>query len=625
MSIRTKLALILFLAVGLFLSLDLILLRQSGSKSLALLEASRCEAQVGGIRQGLEMAYDELVGIARNAQVNAQQGSGLLLHPDGTPLSANEQNAILLELDDSDLGLTIQEDGTVVDYRFVVESGEQGVLREVPNEQLSESHPFMKSWAAGTPPRGLFETRTGLMMIGSTMGRLYSWRGLHVRGRWLKAEGQDLVEGFSGCTFTSATLRQSRLQDPDSALPARGEVLIEDQQGDRMIARAVIDGVLGFPVALIQTPVVRNELATMKGMQRQDLLTALGVAIIFPLVLLILIQIVVTGPLGRLTEHAQTIGKSDDAAQRLNLARKDEIGTLASEFDRMLDELERSRREQQRIARMSGRSDVATGVMHGVGNLVNSAGVAAQLASDTVASMSTADLRTIFGAFQERQGELDEYLAHDPQGQHLMAFFEATLDAVEGQVEGAQREVESVIGSVDEVTSLVASLRREETREVVLERFAVAEEVEAAITRAGLREPQLGIRCRSMMNPNLAVRLDRQRLEEILDALLVNATESLMSVTASEREVRIRVSESDHDRIRVSVEDTGTGIPQENLEGIFALKFSTKGEGRGSGLHMASIAATELGGDLHAWSGGVGEGAILTLELPRMQATSAAA
>lgn len=66
----------------------------------------------------------------------------------------------------------------------------------------------------------------------------------------------------------------------------------------------------------------------------------------------------------------------------------------------------------------------------------------------------------------------------------------------------------------------------------------------------------------------------------------------------------------------VEVADNGIGIPQENLNKVFELGFTTKKKGHGFGLHIAAIHAMEMGGTITSYSDGPGQGAVFTLELP---------
>ena len=50
--------------------------------------------------------------------------------------------------------------------------------------------------------------------------------------------------------------------------------------------------------------------------------------------------------------------------------------------------------------------------------------------------------------------------------------------------------------------------------------------------------------------------------------------------------------------VLITVDDTGSGISQENLENIFAKGFSTKGEGRGTGLYQIKTMVESFGGTI---------------------------
>jgi signal transduction histidine kinase len=69
--------------------------------------------------------------------------------------------------------------------------------------------------------------------------------------------------------------------------------------------------------------------------------------------------------------------------------------------------------------------------------------------------------------------------------------------------------------------------------------------------------------------------------------------------------------------VSVSFEDTGVGIPQENLSKLFEPFFSTKkkGKGVGLGLSVAYGIIQEHGGSIHVQSE-EGRGTTFTIELP---------
>ena len=73
------------------------------------------------------------------------------------------------------------------------------------------------------------------------------------------------------------------------------------------------------------------------------------------------------------------------------------------------------------------------------------------------------------------------------------------------------------------------------------------------------------------------------------------------------------------DGIEIVVQDTGTGIPAENMERIFDLYFTTKQEGTGLGLSLVHRIVSEHGGRLDVQSQ-VGRGTRFIVALPRSMA-----
>jgi signal transduction histidine kinase len=80
--------------------------------------------------------------------------------------------------------------------------------------------------------------------------------------------------------------------------------------------------------------------------------------------------------------------------------------------------------------------------------------------------------------------------------------------------------------------------------------------------------------------------------------------------------IRVSIRRLGKSRVSLAVEDTGVGLPPENLTRIFGHGFTTKADGHGFGLHSCALAASQMGGSLRAESEGLGRGATFILELP---------
>ena len=74
--------------------------------------------------------------------------------------------------------------------------------------------------------------------------------------------------------------------------------------------------------------------------------------------------------------------------------------------------------------------------------------------------------------------------------------------------------------------------------------------------------------------------------------------------------------ETNAEWVKIEINDTGQGIPKENIEKIFATFFTTKGEGRGFGLWRAKTIIENLGGNISVTSQ-KGTGTTFTILLPK--------
>jgi two-component system sensor histidine kinase HydH len=113
-----------------------------------------------------------------------------------------------------------------------------------------------------------------------------------------------------------------------------------------------------------------------------------------------------------------------------------------------------------------------------------------------------------------------------------------------------------------------------------------------------------------------AVRLDPDRLSQVLLNLLLNGVEAM----APGGVLTIRTDETADGRmLEIRVSDTGSGIRPEDLSQVFEPYFTTKPSGTGLGLAIAHNIVEAMGGDISVASR-PGSGTTFTLRLPLVKA-----
>lgn len=111
------------------------------------------------------------------------------------------------------------------------------------------------------------------------------------------------------------------------------------------------------------------------------------------------------------------------------------------------------------------------------------------------------------------------------------------------------------------------------------------------------------------------VRGDWIQLQQVLLNLISNSFDALESAKGK-REILIRTSRKDTDTIIVEVEDSGCGIPAQNIPKLFTRFFTSKSDGLGMGLSISRSIIEAHGGRLDVENNNPGRGATFYFTIP---------
>ena len=282
-------------------------------------------------------------------------------------------------------------------------------------------------------------------------------------------------------------------------------------------------------------------------------------------------------------------------------------------------ELELARMHQQllEVSRQAGMAEVATNVLHNVGNVLNSVNVSSSLISDKVRASKAVNLAKAVALLQAHEGDLGEFLTNDPKGRQLPGYLRSLADHLAGEQQETLKEIKSLAANIDHIKEIIAMQQSYAKVLGVIESLPVVDLVEDALRlNAGAMERhQVKVVREYFEVPPILV--DKHKVLQILVNLIRNAKYALDDRGHTDKRMVLQVGLNGNNTVKISVIDNGVGIPQENLTRIFEHGFTTRKEGHGFGLHNGALTAKELGGKLTAYSDGPGKGANFTLELPR--------
>ncbi len=295
--------------------------------------------------------------------------------------------------------------------------------------------------------------------------------------------------------------------------------------------------------------------------------------------------------------------------------RTRELSEQVKVKEQALSELAQTQKRLMLASRQAGMAEVATGVLHNVGNVLNSVNVSASCLRDRVRQLRVEYVGQTAALLHQPDDKLAGFLTEDPRGKNVPGYLTKLGESLNREKAEIASEIESLSKNVEHINAIVSMQQSHAKFGGVLERLEVRSLIEDAIQIHSGAFERHGIELITDFQPVPPALVDRHKVMQILINLLGNAKHALES-RATGKQITIRLSAPSQSRVRITVADNGAGIAKENFDRIFSQGFTTRKAGHGFGLHNGALAAKELGGTLSVQSDGVGLGATFTLEFP---------
>ncbi|MCM2463162.1 HAMP domain-containing histidine kinase [Pseudomonas sp. CG7] len=280
------------------------------------------------------------------------------------------------------------------------------------------------------------------------------------------------------------------------------------------------------------------------------------------------------------------------------------------------DELREAQAELVTTARRAGMAEIATNVLHNVGNVLNSVNVSAQVLYDKVHTSKGPAVAKVAQLMKDPPDDLGDFISTDPKGRALPDYLDKLADALAVEQQGMIAELAQLTRRIDHIKEIVATQQSYAGNASVLEPGSLRELVEDVVRICDVSLARHHITLIKEFSDTPQMPLDKHRVLQILVNLINNAKQALDAGTNRPPQIVLRLKIVDEGRVRVEIEDNGEGIAQDNLARVFEHGFTTRVDGHGFGLHSCILAAHEMGGDLTVQSAGPGRGALFILELP---------
>ncbi|MBN1205639.1 MAG: AAA family ATPase [Myxococcaceae bacterium] len=281
-------------------------------------------------------------------------------------------------------------------------------------------------------------------------------------------------------------------------------------------------------------------------------------------------------------------------------------------------ELKQAQAHLVETARSVGMADIASNILHEVGNTLLSIVIDTDLMRRTVDGSRVGRVRQVGALLEKHRENLTHFVNHDEQGSQLLGYVFTLSDELAQEQSTLKQSLGTLGKNVDRVRSIVQSQRTYARSMLLMDEYDPVALVEEALRlqSATLQQSRVSVTKELAALPK--VKVDKQRVLQILLHLLSNARKALELVPEGERRLRVQLA-AEGNRVCLQIADNGEGLAPEIRGQLFTQGFSTRKDSYGIGLHSSALSAQLMGGRLTLESEGPGKGAIATLELPITQ------
>lgn len=273
--------------------------------------------------------------------------------------------------------------------------------------------------------------------------------------------------------------------------------------------------------------------------------------------------------------------------------------------------LQDAQRKLVEASRVAGMAEVATEIIHNVGNVLSSVRFAVHELRDGGGAGQLGPSLGRVVALLRSAPDLGAFLQSE-RGTKVLPYLEELVRSAGTRDLERQRILQELDSHVDHAAAVIRAQQDAAKRVVVLEEVEVAALVDQVLLlQRGALRVLTESPCVDVVD--LRMETDRHQVLQILTNFVVNALQAMEGAPRRCLTIGVKVHAG---QVVFAVSDTGSGMDASTVAKVFRHGFTTKSEGHGFGLHSAANAAAQLGGGVRCRSDGLGCGATFELWLP---------
>ena len=619
MSIRLQMALLLIALSTVFLGttwmMHALVMAPAFAKmelDAAIRNLDRCEEAVDGVAESVSTLA---------ADYGAWDDTCLFLENRNQAYRDSNLSTSFHETTGNDLVAILSTSMDVIVFSCVDPNSRESVSLPELLKQFQASGGIFTSFSSNDDStEGLLQTTHGLMMVAArpivTSKREGPIRGTMIMGRFLNRDRITEMCNRTHCQLNLLPLTKTDPPESQTSAPGYDNSIVEVDESTLRSERLLKDA-YGAPVALLTLLDVRPIAHQCQFARNAAMICSLiGILLMIPGTGFAL-RLRIVEPLQTMASHAARVGIEDDLAARLNSDRTDEIGILARSFDHMVAHLAEARRETEESAHRAGMAEIASEVLHNVGNAVNTANCCAEVIGDRLHNSRLSGLEKATSLLSDQASNAVHFFSEDPRGPKLINYLVTVTGTLQKEQAENLSELQRLQETIRHIRDAIASQQSHARKSDFRQRVDLRALLNETLLVNEALQKQCGVSVTINMPELPLLELNRSRVAQVLVNLEKNALLSMQSVPERNHVLTVNVAVLETNLLQIEVQDTGTGFTPEIHERLFGQGFTTRKEGSGLGLHYCVNVIREMGGDIKAYSDGPGTGARFQITIPR--------
>ncbi len=269
-------------------------------------------------------------------------------------------------------------------------------------------------------------------------------------------------------------------------------------------------------------------------------------------------------------------------------------------------------------AHRAGMADVATEILHNIGNILNNVITSSYLISERLENSKIDMFQNANDLLRKNIDDIENFITNDPKSKKLFDYYLNLGTLLQEEREFLYEHSKRIRDRTENIKNVVAAQQKYSSEATLNETLPLHLVVENALSIQQMALDHLNIGTTLKIEDEPKALVQEVKLVQVLIHLFKNAADAMKEESSHNRKLTITVCSQDSFAF-IKITDTGKGIANKNMNKIFTHGFTTQKAANGFGLHSCANFMTEMKGRIRAESEGEGKGATFVLEFACMK------